>query len=724
MKRKIIVLIMLVLLTPSLAYGDTDTYRPYDSSGAPENNRDSLYLRDGEIRDFSLSIPVVNTEFDIICAIAFRDVNITQFSTINEANLSLNFQLDFQSSPLSLEVSVYGYDDDLGTGTFTDSLTSSIPVTANTVTIDLQNITSPGFVDFDVTSIIQEITNRETWSSGDTLGLIIYSVERARSRSYMSNYGILRPKLTVRHGEADYIPPTDEEGGLIDQYKGYDIWRTAKGWRVLVFEDASGDDWFINVGNSTGSQTVYNYSLPFNVDLWETLQDVVLVIGSDIWMIGDSATTVTLYKSINGGQSWVNMHDFTVSNSLEAWTMSYNPETGGVIHILGADETNRRIFYMSYNVSADAELDAPYLLHTCQNTGPYDMDITTDEDNTLWVGIIGGGAWGSETRLTVYKRYGTWSSPRVFAGAIPWITVDINYAWNKPENEEPIYFVVGDADHIYGDHISQSADITTLLFDSGDSPYELSEPYTDCNHAKSILVEFPEENDPYDAYYYIKLVYDAPDWTTLHGVPQASITNFPYPSTSYYNEANYTHNFDQHLIYEDLNHSRIWTQCNNEATRLYEFSTEWLEYGAYKKLYWDRRIMLTHHEAINEFSCPSDCFGALGWVVFYPNGTEVPPDKIPCLESATTLEEVQNCIDNALLGGGTSDDPSPGGWADEGPFRRSRMKLYIFWIGWLTFWLPWFYVGHSRGFEKIMSFWVAVLISLVGLALLWALPGI
>jgi hypothetical protein len=190
------------------------------------------------------------------------------------------------------------------------------------------------------------------------------------------------------------------------------------------------------------------------------------------------------------------------------------------------------------------------------------------------------------------------------------------------------------------------------------------------------------------------------------------------------------------LIYQDLNHSRIWSQCNNEPTRLYEFATGWLkDHGGvgfkYQKLYWNRRIMATHHEAIDEFVCPSKCFGALYWEIVNST-TGDPPQGLnqtcmeACLEDAVTLEDVEACIDLCLFPGGTGsgDDPSPAGWEDEGPFRRSRLRLYFFILGWSCFWLPWFYVSYAKGLEKIMSFWVAVMISIIGLALLWALPGI
>lgn len=726
MSRKLTVLIILVLMTHVPVSAKTDTYRPNDSTGAPENNRDSLYItEDGDIRDFSLSIPLINDEFDVISAIAFRDVNISRFTQINEANLSLNFQLDFQESPLSLMVTVYGFSDDLKNDTF-KSFSLSIPVTQHMVNVDLQNVTSPGYYVIDVTEIVHEIINKEWWNSGDTLGLIIFAESRNRARSYQSNYGINRPKLTIRYGEFDYDP--GPETSYIGHYKGYDIHFGAYGNRVVIAEDDSGDDWIFTLSNTTGTMQTLNYSLPFEPPIYSYVQDTAICIGTDVWCLGVSGTSLSLYKSENAGETWSNMHTFTTGNAVDVGKMEYSPSKE-LIYIMGFNWAGNRYFFMSYNISGDCTDLAPYTFHQAQY-GIGDMDFTVDENDDIWSGLTCGGNWGSEKRLVARKRVsGVWSAKEYFdaydagAGDPMWRYVDVHHAWDVPNNNKTIVYVVALSDLVFVDRISRTAPLSDLGFSDGEWQYgeviDLSrDASVGANVFKSAVQPRNDIDDPYDAYFDLGVIYRDQRWG--YHIPVTVSVNFPYPSISTYADSNVTNDHQYTGIYVDpFGEFRVLSQHIVNRKYVYECGLAW--FHKTRKVYeWQAIRLFTHHENIQTYTVPTHPFSNPSYFIYDGNGTLIKVLSGDEYDNETVIDY----IDNELIDGGSIEDPSPGGWEDEGPFRRSRLRLYFFFMGWGCFWLPWFYVGYAKGIEKIMSFWVAVLISVIGLALLWAIPGI
>lgn len=602
MDRKKIFLILILLLNPAIANGYTTVYRPNDSVGAPENNRDTLYIDEtGEVHDFSLSIPVISLDADIVSMIAFRNVNITLFDHINEANLSLNFQLDFQSSPLPLEITIYGYDSSLGNGTFPESIGLSTPLTTANVVVDLQNVTTLGYVDIDITNIVQEIINSEYWTSGDTIGLVTYGLQRARARSYQSNYGINRPKLTVRYGEQDYDP-----GGE------YVFNETYKNWNI----------WFFNETVSYWGLADPDYWVSLPVVLETTFGEVEKVNASTYdseWIPNAQYTELWTNEVYEGNQYKENFHAGALWNGIWDVSRCDSARDGSIkVNILGLERT---------------------------------WGSEVDHEATL--GFIGGFS----------KRYSG-----------DWIDRDAN---NAP---------------IVATRI-KSYDTTTIQLDTD------AQLATAINHGPTLYLD---ENKVYIMRY------------------EVGFNPYNYGGSKY--NYHYLNRFYNINGTSGIVSYKGKVECHFNMTEARWNALNGIEliesYGAgstdaYVELYVSRGF-------IPEREYESK------WVITPPNGTDPVNTTCmnTCLADAETIEDVENCIDLCFYNDGTPDDPSPGGWEDVGPFRRSRLRLYIFLIGWLVFWIPWFILPFMSGPDKMIYFWICLMCSTVGLALLWAIPQI
>ena len=593
MKGKINILFILILINPVLAYATSTTYRPNDSIGAPENNRDSLYMtQTGEVRDFSLSIPIINTEFDVIGAIAFRDVNISRFTAINQANLSLNFQLEYLTSSEPLMITIYGYASSLGNGTFNE-ISTSIPLTSAHVNVNLQNVTSPGFYLVEITDVIWETINKEYWENGDTLGIIIYSGSQSVARSYQSNYGINRPKLAIRYGETDYSP--EEETDYIGSYKGYDVFRTNS--TVVYYGLDNPDYWvpmpisFVVSGNTVTQEdpdifdSVYipngDYGEVWGSEVDENGNYYDVLYETTLW---NGETGVSALNSVEG--TFDDSHDTKVG--LFGFERVHGTVFSGTVGYIGGIGVKASMSWMM-RYSNNKPMAA------CALVGYNETHIRVYGAQVLGVGVNNGEVMLKEGNVYLFRyRLGGFAPKSISWGG-------------------SLYNSVYDVDFF---HLNETNGVVTSV--GGFQRY--------MNHSSAV-----------DCYELI--------------------------------------------------------ECHGSGTT----------------------------------NCMVDFYVTRGWsparpydnaVYIYQNGTLI--EELPDLN----ITEIQDWIDENLLEGGTTDDPSPGGWEDEGPFKRSSLRLYLFLFGWGCFWLPWFYVAQASGLRRIMSFWVALMISLIGLALLWAIPGI
>jgi len=605
MNRKTLFLILVLLLNPILASGTTTVYRPNDSVGAPENNLDTLYVDEtGEVHDFSLSIPVISLDSDIVSMIAFRNVNITLFDHINEANLSLNFQLDFQSSPLPLEITIYGYDSSLGTGTFPESIGLSAPLTTANVVVDLQNIMTPGYVDIDITEIVQEIVNTEYWTSGDTIGLITYGIQRARARSYQSNYGINRPKLSVRYGEQDYTP--EEEGGeweFNETYKNWDIWyfkETVNFWGL-----ANPNYWVsLPVTLVTGFGEVDEVNASTYDSEWIPNAEY-----TELWT--DQGYEGNYYKNLfHTGGLWNGISDVSRCDSVRDGNIKVN--------IFGFERT------WGSQVAGE---------YTIGFIGGFSKLYSGD-----WIGRYSNNAPMVATRIRSY------TTTQIQLDGDAQLATELDHGPTLYLDENKVYI---------------------MRYEVGFNPYK----YGGSKYYYHYLNRFYSLNGTTGAVGYVGKVechfnMTEERWNALNKIEL--IESYGTGSHDAYIEFYISRGFIPEKVYK----------------------SEW------------RIIPANETDPVN-----NTCLSL-------------------CLADAVTIADVEECIDICLEGGGTPDDPSPGGWEDEGPFRRSRIRLYLFLIGWLTFWIPWFILPFMSGSDKMIYFWICVMCSVIGLALLWSIPQI
>lgn len=728
MKRSAFFILSLILflnIFAPIAQAATDTYQPtLDESGQCVHG--SLA---GEYDDYGWAIFIGNDQFDTAGGIRFPNITIDQAEIINDANLTVYYPGGFDWNTGTLYLMIYGYDADDAPRDLTWSDIVNGPRTDSLTVFNMSLMNTAGSYVIDVTDQIQEIVNRYGWENGNAIAFTTLHILEDDAGEYWyewaSNTGAYknkRPSLTVKYGESpDEAPPGEWE--YVDQYQGYTIYRGASGVRVVIFEDASGQDWILASTNQTdtGTWITYNNSLPFNVDIDPDIQDTAIVIGNDIWLLGDTGTNLTLRRSQDFGATFKTMHSFTLANSAEAYTMDYNPDLSS-INILAYDDTNDIIFFMSYNASTDSTIQAPLTLFDGANVGPNDMDLAVDENDDIWVGATMAGAWGNQVRLWTAQRIGgAWSGTKIFnpGDAFMWNYVDVHVARDKPNNEKPVVFVVTTATGIYVERKEKTTALGTMDLDEGEwltGTDSIGRDLSVGTHFNSVLSERSEYNDPYGAYFDLMAVYM--DSIAAKQRVVATWTHYPYPNVVHYDEANYSSSMNYQAIYEDwTGGSRIYTQDINDKDHLWEISPNWMEYHAHKVPDWNARRKINHHEDIEFYTVATRPFSDPYWII-YLNGTII--DTLPYDEFNQT--DIEDLIDD--LTGGDPEDPGSGSeWTGSEPWYidRQRTQLYFTILGLGLIIPPWILAVQKRRIDIVIT---AIFLNLIGVALLYGVSYI
>lgn len=693
---------------PAYVRAATQTYTvPLETPG-----KMATLLEDLTYYEDTWTIYLARHDNGLFSGIVFDGVAIGQGSIINQANLTIYYPSGVDFDTDNVTATIRGYDaDDIST--LNQGLLKNGPVTTAEYYLNCSQFTTQGHYTIEITAVIQEIINRHGWEPGNNLGLIIWTARQVewknRSIPYFyeaaGNYGSFknrRPTLSIRYGEAPAGPVTGdyEYNGT---YRGYDIYKGAEGTRLVLFEDASGQDWVNCYNNISGVWTQYNYSLPFNVDLDPDVQDTGIVIGHDLYVCGDSGTNVSLYRSPDFGASWEYLHSWTVSNTIEAWTMSFNPDTYS-LHVFSYDETALRCFYFSYNVSSDSTIQAPLTIFDGANVGPYDIAMATDENDNVWLAATIAGSWGSEVRLWTDQRIsGAWAGNRIFDasdGADQWTWVDIQYAQDVPNNDYPVVFIVSTADDIYADRKTKTEALGNLHFDKGEWPAGVQSLGRDGSVNtifNSVLWVWPDAIDPYDEYFSIYLAYKDTKGGNLDIVGTAA--TWPYFSSGYYDNANYSSNMHYTAIYWDWTGPRVYSQDINDKGTLFEMGLGWLERPGtfiYTQGAWNAKKKIIHHEDIDYYTVASYPFGDPVWLI-YDNGSLV--DTLPLEEYNIT--DITDLIDDTLGFDNETDPYDPGAgsiWTgEEYPFLgRLAFKRYFILAGLFMVVAPWVYISITK----------------------------
>lgn len=676
----------------------------------------------GSFFDSTYYISLTRPETDTVTGLVFQYFNCSRSDLINEATLRLYFDIEFD--PGSSHVTIYGYDNALGPTFFsTSGQLLSAPVTSHYVNLDLSGISSPGWVEIDVTAIIQEIVNRPYWYLSDNIGLVIYGARDQPHRTIVSNsmFPTKWPQLNVTWAETDN-PATEQYRGYTitpaynNQITGYFYQKSLYWWLSYLPETES-------IYYSSGSWVEVNTTIPIAVYTSNAHTVAVSVHGKLYAALPkrSNPNDMAFYSAdINDPTNFTEL--CTLTDMEASWDICYDPDND-IIHYacIGTGGIRYQKIYLSNNTASS---------YTTLYTGfPGYSEMGIDIEYLSNGALVMAGSCPSSTNSnryirTKYKLPGEPWSPKedliITSGTMtgyPWMLQlydKVILVGSEPSNNRETYWV-------------KDIDDLATAWDKG--PWFLTSSggpsYCTLYYLENWLSE--------DFSYRDALVYLGTKGT---GDIRISANVFTYSGS--------TISLDAHNIYGNLANETgadwlpIWyVQKDGLAWPLNYRSGKtktnfmppagfnWAPHTGY--LSFGDSIGNLNSNVVQTITISNYNRGliqipdyVLSWIVTPPtNGTAPDPD---CLAAAQTLEEVEACINNAL-GGSDPLDPDPPGWSEEGDPEISRPALTMMFlgVGLGCMFIPSMWMIYKKAWEALP---IVLFLIIVGLGLLWSLGTI
>lgn len=744
-----ILLIFCILLNSitSIVMATESIYEPLTGYDEPERYY-GVYLRpDGSMRADTIMIPIVSTmwEDQIIGGILMSNVTLSRYELINNATLSLYFDGDLDSTSEDLWITVYGARSAFSEGATLQGLEPSHPITSAFTNVNLKDITSAQWVDIDVTRIVQEIVNLYGWSPGLGMAFLVYGTPTDTSRSYQSNIGTKYPYLNVTYG----VYPDEQEGALefVEQYRGLTIYQGKQEHMLFYHLDTQRFYTIVQPEPATGFTYGYSYVLT-NHSKYANMaiedQEYFQTYGQYTYVMAynSSSGDDELMRSNDNGETWETVCMYYNGNHNGACAFAYD-EVNNIYHFVYT--INQNLYYVNYTVSTQT-LGTPSLKHSALINYPQQISMDTDKYGNAYVAFDSASS-GSSTRQAYFCKIDgeTFSFSKdaltneylTGTGATGILVAE----WTDrsyPFTEHSIAVCLwrwtdfsGTSDNrifIHGWNCSSSGwNIPNFdapgsnweYFSSGSITLDLSPPKLAFND--------------YTGHAYVLFTKDIGSY----GSPYIGYAEYIGGSGAQFDYKGQYLGFNDTV---DQNGGCLWYDPANNAT----MSVLWEDNNGYA--YFDDTDATIAVQAktptqsaelrIDGFNhTPSDFdFGGGGnnwissmsfenantWVVKDENGTII---DLPCLLSATTIEEAEACLDAGYFeDSGAIDDP---GWTDEsGWFTRGKMRLFFFILGLNCIFIPLYVFLVVDTKDKIMMFWLMLFMWVIGLAFLWSIPSI
>lgn len=307
-KRTLSLIILILLIVTSVSTsinveGDETTIQI-------EDGKDDIFMTEtGNIFSDTYLIRLKDPNYGLMVFLRFNNITVKNTDAINQATLKVYTQNEYDWSDVS--VTIYGLDED-NCGPFGDSADlNSRPLTSNYVNWNVSGVYGQfKWNEVNITNIIQVITNRYNWKSGNSIGLKIMSTPKvSRTFTAYEDKPSWSAKLYIKYGET---PPTTPQNQANYPYNDTDlyIWRLWKHYRCYnIWKVSSASEWvnyttFTKIGTAQTKVTVYNYSYVENTNgKWYPYLDVRLEKSYD-----ENET-----HCVRFGVKWKNFQDTTPS---------------------------------------------------------------------------------------------------------------------------------------------------------------------------------------------------------------------------------------------------------------------------------------------------------------------------------------------------------------------------------------------------------------------------
>jgi len=693
-------------INPSIPVGvvapDSDYSVYWDESGALFRNR--------------ILTPISSDE-DMRAGIMFPSIDIPYGSKINNATLSLYFDtyLDEATSD-DVMISVWDFTGGARAGVTLSQFDPNQLLIQVATNVNLTEITSPQWIEIDVTKQVQAHVDYWGWELGDSIVFIIYSAENQGAlRGYQSNVGLRVPKLEITYGET----PPGEEGAddeYIRTYRGVDIWS-----KPTIKDGAE----FV-VYNNSDSSTLYilnNYTATIN----RTLILPRYCAGS-LLKVDDGSY---YYLAVQTDGIGINITRCFPNGTIQNVGFMYGTE------VYQAQQNNRLFYNDSTNTFhcffKDTNDNAFYYKNATLINGTYftqsswkqeiEKPVSGSYDGVgSWVDIeyVNGyfyGATDVEHTSDTGDYLAFWDKGKLDFEVLisdPGASTDRGKAFVEilPEVDQIFFFRrLGPT--------ARSMWITQI-------PFNIGKPVTDLDNAWNTsewtrLTDGDRTGSP-------EIIMDEINGTMKLVVISQELVTFDIKIQVFYD-----YQIGDNIGDEDYNSGPISTVLSNFAfyrigneTKMiqgeystldfynlpYNDSSIWSWSGAY-----DPNTEIGTLESIT-FDSLKEIVGSPRYYV-YINGTKIPIDYL--------TDESLNATIDELLGGPQQDDPTPPGsdWEEEGMFTRGKMRMYLFIVGMMLFWFPLFYLAWAvKGGMKIVFIWVVLVCWMLAFALFWSIPAL
>lgn len=275
----------------------------------------------------------------------FTDVNVPQGATIRSAVLRFYARNNTSSESYYFRICGENTDDSLAITTAVDNITSRTKTTAynNMQLHDRPN----GWCEEDVTSIIQEITDRVGWVKGNSLSLWLYVVSGASVSNISTSESSYAPKLSIvyDHYTTGELSPSANSGQFTNGERAYS---SDNSYATIIDPSTSGK-----------SHVYYDFNIPdlTNYKITDIRVKLEAKYSSETYF-----GSAKIDLSWDSGTSWTDVNNFQqnigtsekmyyYSGLPEGWSHNFTPSD------LTNDNFRVRVLPYSDTWTADFSLD-------------------------------------------------------------------------------------------------------------------------------------------------------------------------------------------------------------------------------------------------------------------------------------------------------------------------------------------------------------------------------
>ncbi len=665
-KGKLVLMALIVLaFTVSTVSAQNGTWEVESIESGPDDG----FITETGIKYFETPwVQIKSKTTSLTSYFAFRGVDIPANVSILNAYLQFTAPGPTTFAPnASLDVTIYGLKTgDLTSWDPTPDLEGE-PFTTAFTNWDATPLSHSAQINVTITDQVKEIYEMFSWTDGNDMGFRIVSV--------------LEPSILAARYQVSYDSDPDdvmklyieyaESNSTAVYYKGFLISSEVGVQMSFTYNDnTDGVFRLVNFIREDGLNTT-TQDIPGGLSF--LAPDSTVSVGNDIYQIGrknSAPYNVTLYKTIDRGENWINLGDID-SNGGSAGTAQKHAmvyDQNGSIHIAYAEGFDT--YWRQFKI-LNQSFTATQMIHDGGfSTGAHRAYWDAARD-TVWFTRSGGAPGNSAGRPTILRRpdsNGTWESYDYSTGYLDSDVVSVEGDMWWVINEDNDFLRAFELDNYTdlsswvnkGFRVGGYTDVNMPFFDIGVVTFGQTATI-------AISAEINTPSEMWQAYW------SGSDWTSnnynLTGA--AGVPTFHAPK-----------------IYYDSNGELRMGIIIDLSGGFSVMDKTWKRYLTWESLPLSGVVKATGHDIVR---LGGDTFPfseglSATYTVYDENGT--------LIGTFDSLEEAEAAIDDIEGVGQTPDDPKPPGtnYPEEGgefgTLTRFNVRFVLFGVGWVLILAP------------------------------------